>query len=107
MANDDRPLSDQSLQSELQAYQKALQEEWGATEENIKASEEDLAEKTRKMLLTGTPNAMGVIIHLAQHAASEQVQASCAKYVVDNALGKKGIAEPMTALDKLLQGADK
>ena len=97
------PRKGKTLQQELLEYTKALEEEWVPDDENSTDTSE-LAERTRKMLLNGTPHAIATLVELAAHSPVDGVRASCAKFIVENALNKKGSTDkPESTLDKLLR----
>jgi hypothetical protein len=98
------PRTGKTLQQELIAYNKALEEEWG-TDPNSPSSyaSADLAAKTKRMLLDGTPHAISTLVYLAAHSPVDGVRASCAKFIVENALGNKAKGGEESTLDKLLR----
>ena len=108
--NLNNPRKGKTLQQELAEYQRALQEEWTeSVEEAAKTDTQILAEKTRLMLLDGTPGAIATIVYLAAHSPHDQVRAGCAKFIIGNALNRKGSAADLaeSPLDKLLKDLNK
>jgi hypothetical protein len=101
-SNEEKPLA-----QVLAEYKQACDEEF--TVDNAVEANEDTAKKSKEMLLKRTPTAVATVEYLAEHAESETVRASCAKYIIDNALGKTGIVkvdDPIADLIKQLQNND-
>lgn len=75
----------------LHDYQRALEEEW-ETDERVKGAITDLTpgeirEKTKTLLTQAVPKAVGMLLHLSQHANNENVRLKAATTILDRAIG--------------------
>ena len=107
--SDERPLGNPSLQNELAAYRKALQEEW--EQENLSDPENRaaLVEKARKEIAKAIPRAIVGITDLAENADNENVRLNAQKFIITTGIGETGIfseEDPITALVKQLSTND-
>lgn len=103
MPDEERPLSDKSLQEQLHAYQKSLEEEW--KEENLSdpANHEKLVEKTKKQLIEAIPKAVTSLLYLAEHGDNENVRIKAQMYIIDNGLGENGKFNPEDPMENLIK----
>lgn len=71
-------------QEQLQMYKQALEEEYaeqGAKAPNIDGTAEEIIVQSAELILAATPKAFLRIVYLVDHAESESVQLSAAKYI--------------------------
>lgn len=95
----------------LQQYQKALEEEW-ERDERVKGAITDLTpgeirEKTKELLTQGVPKAVGMLVHLAQHANSENVRLKAATAILDRAIGTEAAGLVGDPVEELLRSINK
>lgn len=92
------------LQLKLAAYHRAIEGEFNLLQDAAQSGEADkIAEAARKMLTDHTPSAVRTLTWLAENADSESVRMNCSKYILDNVLGKSGLATPVDPLEKLVK----
>lgn len=104
-------MPDEDLNTKLQAYRKALEEEYEF--ERLQAGGDadptKTAQTTYNQLVKAGPSAVLTLRMLSEGATSENVRASCSKFIVESLLGKNTIAtpeDPMTLLLKQLAAND-
>lgn len=104
-------MPDDDLNTKLQAYRKALEEEYefDRLQAGGDADPAQTAQTTYNQLVKGGPSAILTLRALAEGATSENVRLSASKFIVESLLGKNSIAtpeDPMTLLLKELAGND-
>lgn len=80
----------------LQAYHKAIEEEFSlAQAENLSSqlTQNELAQKAKELLIRRAPMAAATLEYLAQYAELDSVRLKAATYILDNALAKDPIAD--------------
>lgn len=104
----DKEAVKKQLQEELAKYEKAFEEEW-ATEkayEDGKLTPIEIRRRTKELLTQATPKAVASMLHLSQHARSEQVRMAAAKFILEASIGKESgglVGDPML---ELMEGLD-
>lgn len=104
-SSSDDPLNEESLQIILANYKKALEQEFDLEKAPELVDSEILTERIKKQMIGKLPIAVKTLVHLAEHADSENVRLQASKYIVEAAIGKNGmspIEDPMTAMLKKL-----
>jgi hypothetical protein len=99
----DKEAVEARLREEYAKYQQALEQEWetGVAYEKGELTPTQIRDKTRELLTQGVPKAVASMLHLAQHARSEQVQMGAAKFIIERAIGKEGtglVGDPLETL---------
>lgn len=98
------------LQAKLAVYHAAIESEFNLVTDAINSGEAPaIAEAARKLLQDRAGEAARTIGWLAANADSESVRLTASKYILDNALGVKGLAiptDPLEALVNELRGND-
>lgn len=97
------PMATDDLSAKLAQYHKAIEEEYTAITLASESGEADVvAEAARKLLINRTAEAARTIAWLAENATSESTRLAASKYILDNALGEKGLARPVDPLESLV-----
>lgn len=91
------------LQAKLATYHKAIESEFNLVQEAVESGEAPaVAEAARKLLLSKTAEAARTIAYLAEHSSADNIRLSASKYILDNALGEKGLIRPTDPLEDLV-----
>jgi hypothetical protein len=95
---------DAAFTQRLRDYQKALEEEWEQSKPSVDDDPEELARKTRKLVINSIPQLVQKANLLALGATSESVSLQAIRFlyqiVVPNASQAAGAPDPM---DKLIE----
>jgi hypothetical protein len=95
-------MSPEDVQTELQRYHKAFEEEFEKSQED---NSENVHENTQRFFQRNLPHFLAQIVFLSQNAESESVRASMSKFGIQEALKaaeKEG--DPVKQLISQLQG---
>lgn len=94
---------DNDLDAQLQAYRKALEEEYDAAESGTPNDLEKIRVTTASKLLTAVPAAVERIVYLLEHAEKDSTQLAAAKFIIANGLGEGAIGDTTDPLEALLK----
>ena len=98
---------DLSLDQQLQLYRKALEQEYGLSENATPDDLDKIRSATQQKLLRAVPEAVERIIALMTYAEKDTTQLSAAKFIIANGLGGTGEGDdPLSNLIKQLTSGE-
>jgi hypothetical protein len=96
--------NDPTLNEKLQAYHKALEEEWSAQSPSTEDTPEELAKKARKLIIDDLPSLLEQAMLIAKMGTSDTVKMTAIKFLYEVVVPPKSIKGPAEPdpIDKLL-----
>lgn len=85
---------EQSLQAQLQAYYRSIEQEFDIEAKPELIDADIMADTIKKRMIEKLPVAFRSLAYLAEHADSESIRFQSSKYIIEAAIGKQAIAPP-------------